>query len=121
MKQGTIKWQVPVGETDHLAEQGIQDTGETIFIKGGPAVTAGGLVFISTDDKLLAYDIDDGSELWSAPLPATGQGIPAVYEVKGRQYVVVGANTSNRWGQLPAQTRTRIPQYIAFSLPDSPE
>ena len=84
---GTIKWQTPAGEVEHLARQGIKNTGSAIFVRGGPAITAGGLVFLSTDNVFRAYDIDTGEELWSSPLPGSGEGIPAVYAVNGRQYV----------------------------------
>ncbi len=117
MNEGEIKWQVPTGITHHLAAEGIDDTGSSIFIKGGPAITAGGLIFLSTDDKLRAYDIEDGAELWSYDLPALGMGIPAVYEVDGRQYIAVSATAGRRWGQSLQVDYPITPQYIAFALP----
>lgn len=117
MNQGTIKWQTPVGVVTHLEEQGIDDTGTAVFITGGPAITAGGLVFVPTFDKLRAYDIETGSEIWSAPLPGDGQGIPAVYEVDGRQYVAVSATSGFRWSQLPEVETPPTPAYVAFALP----
>ncbi len=117
LNEGEIKWQVPTGYTAHLLEQGIDNTGSSVFIKGGPAITAGGLVFLSTDDALRAYDIDNGAELWSYPLPASGQGIPAVYEIDGRQYIAIAATGRQRWGQSLAVDFPRTPQYIAFALP----
>lgn len=58
---------------------------------GGSAVTAGGLVFIAaaTDDLIRAIDIETGETLWSDVLPAGGQAGPTVYEVDGRQYLVI--------------------------------
>ncbi len=119
LNDGTIKWQEPVGEVEHLAQQGIQGTGTSVFISGGPAITAGGLLFLSTDDRLRAYDSDTGEELWSYPLPASGQGIPAVYAVGGRQYVVISTTGARRWGQLPPAPEGRVPQYMAFALPQT--
>ena len=69
MEHGAIKWQIPLGDTPlihrNLGVPGI----------GGPIVTAGGLVFIaaSLDDRLRAFNTDNGSLLWTAKLPAGGQ------------------------------------------------
>jgi quinoprotein glucose dehydrogenase len=60
---------------------------------GGAVVTAGGLVFIaaSTDDLIRAIDLRTGKTLWQDTLPAGGQATPAVYEVNGKQYLVIMA------------------------------
>ena len=118
MNKGEIKWQIPTGYTKHLLEAGIDDTGSSVFIKGGPAITAGGLVFLATDDALRAYDIDTGEELWSYDLPASGMCIPAVYEVDGRQYVAIAATGIQRWSQSVQVDFPRTPQYMAFALPE---
>jgi quinoprotein glucose dehydrogenase len=54
-------------------------------------VTAGGLVFFATgsDRRFRAYDRDNGQEAWSTELPATSEGMPATYEINGRQFIVV--------------------------------
>lgn len=76
---------------------------------GGPAVTAGGLVFVgSTKDALLrAYDAGTGRELWRGQLPAPGSGTPMTYVFRGRQYVVVATGGSD------AQQSDRL---VAFAL-----
>ncbi|MBX2820903.1 MAG: PQQ-binding-like beta-propeller repeat protein, partial [Rhodothermaceae bacterium] len=118
MNKGELIWQVPVGYTPHLVEQGFTDTGASVFLKGGPAATAGDLIFMSTEDAIRAYDMEDGAELWSHDLPSMGRGKPSVYEVDGRQFVVVSASNIQRWGQsLQADFENTIPQYMAFSLP----
>jgi len=60
---------------------------------GGAVVTAGGVAFIAatTDNLFRAIDIRTGEVLWQDALPAGGQATPAVYEVNGRQYVVIMA------------------------------
>ncbi|ESQ83084.1 hypothetical protein AEAC466_14570 [Asticcacaulis sp. AC466] len=60
---------------------------------GGPAVTAGGLIFIAatTDNQFRAIDIRTGKTLWQVTLPAGGQANPMIYEQNGRQYVVIMA------------------------------
>jgi quinoprotein glucose dehydrogenase len=87
MRQGVIKWQIPLGDTPgirlNLGMPGL----------GGPIVTAGGVIFIaaSLDDRLRAFDTDSGKLLWTASLPAGGQATPMTYAIDGRQYVVIAA------------------------------
>ena len=115
MNTGEIKWEAPVGEVKRLAEQGITDTGAGMRVRGGPAVTAGDLIFQSASDKLYAFDRETGALLWSHPLPGLGEGIPSVYAWEGRQYVAVVA-TAGR-SVPPADGVVRNPSYIAFTLP----
>ena len=50
--------------------------------RGGPLVTAGGLVFVATgsDRTLRAYDRDNGKVVWTTDLPTGSDGVPASYE-----------------------------------------
>jgi quinoprotein glucose dehydrogenase len=91
---GTIKWRVPLGTVSALAAKGITNTGSYRPTRNGPVVTAGGLIFIGTasDRMVRAYDKDTGKSLWEAEVPANPDGIPAVYEVGGRQYVAFFAS-----------------------------
>jgi quinoprotein glucose dehydrogenase len=68
---GTIRWQVPLGSMAFGLVRGVPNL-------GGPIVTASGLVFIAAamDDKLRAFDVRTGRELWQASLPAGGQATP---------------------------------------------
>ena len=70
-------------EFPELTKRGIPPTGTENY--GGPAVTAGGLVFIAAtkDEKIRAFDAATGKTLWEAPLPAGGHATPAVYAVNG--------------------------------------
>jgi quinoprotein glucose dehydrogenase len=92
LNKGTIAWQVPEGEVAKLAAKGITDTG-SYWPRGGIAVTAGGLIFSGTksDSTFRAYDKDTGKVLWATEMAASPEGIPAVYEVGGREYVVMCA------------------------------
>jgi quinoprotein glucose dehydrogenase len=86
---GAIKWDVPLGTVAPDAPPGLGSPN-----LGGPIATAGGLVFIAAtlDQKIRAYDVDTGQELWSAPLPAGGKATPMTYlGADGRQYVVIAA------------------------------
>lgn len=115
LNQGTIQWQIPLGEVPELAAKGIKNTG-THYPKVGPIVTAGGLIFTGTRDmKVRALDAGTGNVLWEHELDAAMEGIPAMYEVKGKQYIVFCA--SAQVGITPA-TQVRINgAYVAFALP----
>ena len=120
LNQGTIKWQVPLGEVSELAAKGIKDTG-SFFPQGGPAVTAGGLIFSGTesDSKMRAYDKDTGKVLWEQELPAAPHAEVAVYEVDGREYVVQGAlpkPLGPSYEPTP-DNATQTQGYYVFALP----
>ena len=90
LNTGEYAWKIPLGEYPQLVAQGITDTGSENY--GGPVVTAGGLVFIAAtnhDRKIRAFDKATGALLWEATMPSSGNATPAVYEVNGRQFVVV--------------------------------
>jgi quinoprotein glucose dehydrogenase len=92
LNTGDVKWKIHPGTVLAPPELGIPATGTgTHFPRSGPLVTAGGLVFFATgsDRHFRAYDRDTGKEVWSRELPATSEGMPATYEVNGRQYIVV--------------------------------
>jgi outer membrane protein assembly factor BamB len=58
--------------------------------RGGPLATAGGLLFVATasDRTVRAYDRENGKMLWSKDLPTGSEGVPATYDVGGRQFIV---------------------------------
>jgi quinoprotein glucose dehydrogenase len=120
LNTGTIKWQIPDGGVTALAAQGHSDTGSQ-FPRGGPVVTAGGLVFIASDSdrKIRAYDEDNGKVLWEADLPSAADGVPAVYEVNGREYLALCA--AQNYGLMPPRLTPAGPAppgaYIVYALP----
>jgi quinoprotein glucose dehydrogenase len=99
---GAIQWNVPLG-----AFGGVAGSPQL----GGPIVTAGGLVFIGAtfDRSFRAFDAETGRELWTTTLPAGARATPMTYEAGGRQFVVIAAGGSDRWGFGDA--------VIAFALP----
>ncbi|MBV8210246.1 MAG: pyrroloquinoline quinone-dependent dehydrogenase [Burkholderiaceae bacterium] len=106
MEHGTIKWQIPLGDTPFIhVPLGMPGL-------GGPVVTGGGLVFIaaSLDDRLRAFDTDSGKLLWEVKLPAGGQATPMTYSISGRQYLVIAA------GGYKSDS-TRGDYLIAYALP----
>ncbi len=122
LNQGSIAWQVPLGEVPELAAKGIKDTGSH-FPKVGPVVTAGGLIFTGTRDrKVRALDSATGKVLWEAEVEAGLEGMPAVYEIDGREYVVfcAAAQATTHTHDLPGHpaVQATIPgAYVAFALP----
>ncbi|GJM33776.1 MAG: hypothetical protein DHS20C18_27770 [Saprospiraceae bacterium] len=111
LNEGTIKWQIPFGEYPELKAQGTPITGTESY--GGPIVTESGLIFIAAtlDEKIRAYDKENGALLWEATLPAAGYATPATYSVDGRQYVVIAAGG----GKLNTPSGDA---YVAFALPE---
>jgi quinoprotein glucose dehydrogenase len=106
MQHGTIKWQIPLGDTPYVhVNLGMPGL-------GGPIVTASGLVFIGAtfDDRLRAYDTDSGKLLWEVKLPAGGQATPMTYSIGERQYVVIAA------GGYKGDS-TRGDYLVAYALP----
>jgi glucose dehydrogenase len=92
LNTGDIKWRVPTGTVLNAPpELAIPANTGSHFPRSGPLVTAGGLVFFSTgaDRRFRAYDRDNGKEVWSMELPAASEGMPATYEINGRQFIVV--------------------------------
>ncbi|MEB2786090.1 PQQ-binding-like beta-propeller repeat protein [Algoriphagus persicinus] len=110
MNTGKKKWQVTLGEIDSLSAQGFAPTGTENY--GGPVATAGGLLFIAAtkDEKIRAFDKETGEILWEAKLPASGHATPAVYEMNGRQFLVIacGGGKGTKSGDA----------YVAFALPN---
>ncbi len=117
LNEGTIRWQIPLGTVPELAAKGFTQTGSQ-FPKVSPVLTAGGLIFTGTRDrKVRAIDSATGKVLWETETEAALEGMPAVYEVQGREYVVfcaaAQATTSTR-----ATSASPIPgSYVAFALP----
>ncbi len=115
LNEGTIRWKTPLGEIPQLAAGGIKNTGSH-FPKVGPVVTAGGLIFTGTrDHKVRALDVDTGRVLWEHQLDAALEGMPAVYEVDGREYVVFCAAAGSVPNPRPEEKISGA--YVAFALP----
>ena len=109
---GEFAWRIPFGEFPELAARGMGNTGSENY--GGPVVTAAGLLFIGATDhdrKFHAYDKTTGKLLWETVLPAAGNATPAIYDVDGRQFVVIAAG-GGKWGAPSGAS------YVAFALPN---
>jgi len=108
LNTGQLIWKETLGDYPELKAKGLH-TGTENY--GGPAVTAGGLVFIAatSDSKMRAFNKRTGKLLWEFELPACGFATPSVYEVQGKQYLVIacgGGKLKKKSGDV----------YVAFAL-----
>jgi quinoprotein glucose dehydrogenase len=120
LNEGTIKWRAPLGTVSSLAARGIKDTGSYRPTRNGPVVTAGGLIFMATasDCMVHAYDKDTGKLLWEREVDANPDGIPAVYEVGGRQYIAFYAGVGRTYNGIAWKAGKPEGQgYYVFALP----
>lgn len=111
LNTGEHCWRIPLGQEPGLPlDSSTGPTGTENY--GGPVVTASGLVFIAAtkDGRFRAFDSDTGEQVWEVELPAAGFATPCIYQVQGRQYVVVAAGGSKLG--TPAGD-----SYVAYALP----
>jgi quinoprotein glucose dehydrogenase len=116
---GDVRWEIPLGGMPdaHPMKAAIDDKALGLPNSGGPLVTAGGLVFIGAafDQRLRAFDVETGGQLWSATLPYAGIATPMTYTSSdGRQYVVIAAGGH---GKSNLATGDEV---VAFALPSGP-
>jgi quinoprotein glucose dehydrogenase len=110
LNTGKVVWKQTIGDYPELQARGIHAGSENF---GAPVVTAGGVVFIAAtrDDKIRAFDKLTGKLLWQADLPAAGIATPAIYEVNGKEYIVIACGGGGK------QLTKSGDKYVAFSLP----
>jgi quinoprotein glucose dehydrogenase len=112
LNKGEIKWKVPLGEYPDLVAKGIRNTGSLNW--GGAVATSGGVVFIgaTADEKMRAFDSATGKVLWEYKMPYAGNATPAIFELNGKQFVVICA------GGGPKTPATSGDAVVAFALPE---
>jgi quinoprotein glucose dehydrogenase len=88
LNTGRIMWQTPYGDTP---EAGPSDQLRgNVTPRSGFVVTAGGLVlFADNQSKLYALDEKTGKVIYSRDLPNSAVGVPAVYQVNGREFILL--------------------------------
>ena len=123
LNTGKIKWQTPFGDLPQAGPS--KELRGNVYPKSGFVVTGGGLVmFAGNDSKLYALNSQTGQMVFCKDLPNGSQGVPAVYQVDGREYVLVAVSGGATQypegaymppgGTMPAQTSKG---YMAFALP----
>jgi len=118
MDTGKKLWSLPDGEVMMLAQKGIHDTGSTAP-RGGPVATGGGLVFVGTssDRMVRARDEMTGKVLWQDQLDAASEGVPAVYEAGGKEYIVFAVGGDGLFPPKLGQPKPGPNRYVAYALP----
>ncbi len=115
MKNGSIKWQKPLGTIQDIAPAIVPNFRFGVPGIGGAIITKSGLIFIGAaiDNYLRAFDIESGTNLWEGRLPAGGQATPMTYflEETGKQYVVIAAGGHGRIGSTSGDF------LVAYALP----
>lgn len=109
LNTGKYRWKITLGNDPELQQQGEPITGTENY--GGPAITAGGLLFIGAtrDGKFRAFDKDSGELLWETTLPGPGYASPATFICEGKQYIVISVSGAK---EDPGGS------IVAFALPD---
>jgi quinoprotein glucose dehydrogenase len=114
LTSGDVRWEVPLGTTPELWAAVPEARHWGSPNSGGALTTAGGLVFIAAarDTALRAFDVETGTVLWEAELPASAHATPMTYRsASGKQFVVIAAG-----GHTAMETK-RSDHVVAFTLP----
>jgi quinoprotein glucose dehydrogenase len=111
LNTGEELWRKQIGGYKELYEKGIRTGAETF---GAGVVTAGGLIFVSgsSAETIEALDKVTGELLWESKLPHAAVSTPSVYEVNGKQYIVISCGGGGK------QLTKSGDEYVAFALPD---
>ena len=111
LNTGTIKWRVPAGDDlGTLSRGGPRNTGG-VLLRTGILATSTGLAFLAgSDGRVRAFHSDTGQLLWTGTLSGASRGSPALYTVRGRQYLLVSST-------VPADASSGMVRgLIAFAL-----
>jgi len=89
LNTGQHLWQITLGSTPGLPDQVTNPTGCENY--GGPIITENGLILIAgtKDGMFRAFNKFTGKLLWQTKLPAASFATPAMYQVNGKQYIVL--------------------------------
>jgi glucose dehydrogenase len=124
LNKGTIKWQIGLGDDLRLVGQGVTGTGTAATIKGGIIPTATGLLFVTAADrKVHVYDSTSGKQLCEFQLGGTTSGSPSMFELGGRQYLLVTASAAGGRAVEGAGADANLPApagptgIVAYALP----
>ncbi|MCQ6959344.1 PQQ-binding-like beta-propeller repeat protein [Mucilaginibacter aquariorum] len=110
LNTGKYVWKQTLGN-DPEFPHGKEQSGTENY--GASVITKGGLLFIAAtkDGKFRAFNKKTGKLLWEVTLPAPGYATPSIYEISGKQYIVIacgGGKMNTRSGD----------SFVAFALPN---
>jgi quinoprotein glucose dehydrogenase len=128
LRTATATTPAPAPAAGGCSPEGVHNTGG-VGARNGMIVTKTGLLFqLGKDGWARAYDVDNGQVLWKGKTAGQSIGIPAMYEYKGRQYVLFmspavapgGAGGRQGGGTSAApEAPTGSYGYIVFALPET--
>lgn len=112
LKTGETLWREPFGQIQQWGFYMPESWGSPTI--GGPVLTKSGLIFIggSMDARVRALDAKTGKVLWKAQVDAPAVSIPAVFDYKGREYVLFTAGGNSI---IKPQVGDQL---VAFALPE---
>jgi quinoprotein glucose dehydrogenase len=111
LNTGQFLWRDTLGNDERFAKYGLKNTGTENY--GGSAITKSGLLFIGAtrDGMFRVFNRNNGKLLWQYKLPNAAFATPSIYEVNGKEYIVIacgGGKLNTRSGD----------SYVAFALKD---
>ena len=122
LNTGTIKWEQPIGEDTLSLGKETKNLGTPGGTqRKGMVVTSTGVLFCTAKGgKLYAFDSENGKQLWETTLSHESNAQPIMYELKGKQYLVVNATANfTKDGVNHAKKPGALPRgYVVYALPD---
>jgi quinoprotein glucose dehydrogenase len=122
LAKGEIAWDVPLGIDPDVEKLGLDPAGTGAFNRGGPIVTAGGVVFVggTEDGYFRAFDTRDGALLFEHKLPFFAPAVPITYMAGGRQFVAIASGGHGRMHtEFDDRTHAALGDaLVVFALPD---
>lgn len=108
LNTGKIDWKIPLGQTE-IGEKNNILTGSENY--GGPLVTKSGIIFIAatSDNKIRAFNNENGELIWEKNLPYSGFATPSYYEIDGKSYIAI-ASGGGKLGKESGDS------YVVFSI-----
>jgi quinoprotein glucose dehydrogenase len=122
LNNGTVKWRKPIG-LDSAFTKGDKTVGAPGgTIRKGMVITSTGVVFATGKGGVVyAFDADNGNILWETTLSNESGGQPGMYQINGKQYLVI--NASNRFDtdsyDFSKRPGALAKGYVVYALPES--